>query len=60
MNVTTDSGREMDADKIAARLRFNTDFATKLYDTITTGTTVILTDHAVVRDANRSAAIFQN
>jgi hypothetical protein len=60
MNVTTDSGREMDADKIAARLRFNRDLATKLYDTITPGTTVVLTDHAVVRDASRNKAIFQN
>jgi L,D-transpeptidase catalytic domain len=60
MNVTTDSGREMDADKIAARLRFNPELATKLYDTITPGTTVVLTDHAVVRDARSSKAIFQN
>jgi lipoprotein-anchoring transpeptidase ErfK/SrfK len=60
MNVTTNSGRDVDADKIAARLRFNPDFATKLYDTITPGTTVILTDHAVVRNANRGTAIFQN
>jgi hypothetical protein len=60
MNVTTDSEREMDADKIAARLRFNPELATKLYDTITPGTTVVLTDHAVVRDASRSKAIFEN
>lgn len=60
MNVTTDSGREMDADKIAARLRFNPDLAIKLYDIITPGTTVVVTDHAVVRNANRSATIFQN
>jgi L,D-transpeptidase catalytic domain len=60
MNVTTDSGRDVDADKIATRLRFSPDFATKLYDTITPGTTVILTDRAVVRNADRSAAIFQN
>jgi L,D-transpeptidase catalytic domain len=60
MNVTTDSGQAVDADKIASRLRFSPDFATKLYDTITPGTTVILTDHAVVRDANRNTTIFQN
>jgi hypothetical protein len=60
MNMTTDSGRSIDADKIAARLRFNPDFATKLYDTISPGTTVILADHAVVRDVNRNAAILQN
>jgi hypothetical protein len=60
MNVTTDSGREMDAEKIAARLRFNPDLASKLYDTIRPGTTVVLTDNAVVRDASSSKAIFQN
>ena len=60
MNVTTDSGREMDAEKIAARLRFNPDLASKLYDTVTPGTTVVLTDHAVVRDASGNKAIFQN
>jgi hypothetical protein len=60
MSVTTDSGRNIDADKIAARLRFNQDFATKLYDTIKPGTTVILTDHAVVRHASRNGTIFQN
>jgi lipoprotein-anchoring transpeptidase ErfK/SrfK len=60
MNVTTASGRDVDADKIASRLRFNSDLAIKLYDTITPGTTVVLTDHAVVRNANRGAAIFQN
>jgi hypothetical protein len=47
MNVTTDSGREMNADKIAARRRFNPDLAIKLYDTITPGTTVVLAEHAV-------------
>ena len=60
MNVTTDSGGNIDADEIAARLRFNPDLATKLYDTITPGTTVVLTDHPLVRDATRSNTIFQN
>ena len=60
MNVTTVSSPPIDADKIAARLRFNPDLANKLYDTITPGTTVVLTDHAVVRNANRKAEIFQN
>jgi hypothetical protein len=60
MNVTTYSGGNIDADKIASRLRFNPDLAIKLYDTITPGTTVVLTDHAVIRNANRNAAIFQN
>jgi hypothetical protein len=60
MSVATASGRNVDADKIAERLRLNPEFASKLYDTITPGTTVVLTDHAVVRSANRGATIFQN
>jgi hypothetical protein len=60
MNITTFSGRDINADKIAARLRFNPELVTKLYDTITPGTTVVLTDNAVVRNANRNAEIFQN
>jgi len=60
MSVTTTSGRNVPAEKIAERLRLNPEFATKLYDTITPGTTVVLTDHAVVRSANRGATIFQN
>jgi hypothetical protein len=60
MNVTTASGRNVDPDKIAARLRFNSEFAAKLYDTVVPGTTVILTDHVLVRNANRNAAILEN
>lgn len=48
MSVTT-SGRSVDAEKIASRLHFNPEFAHKLYDTITPGTTVIITDQAVAR-----------
>jgi hypothetical protein len=60
MSVTTDSGRNVPAEKMAARLRLNPEFAAKLYDTITPGTTVVLTDHAVIRDGSRSKAIFEN
>jgi hypothetical protein len=60
MSVTTTSGRNIPAEKIAERLRLNSEFAAKLYETITPGTTVVLTDNAVVRNANRGAAIFQN
>ena len=41
MSVTS-SGRSVDAEKIASRLRINPEFAGKVYDTITPGTTVIV------------------
>lgn len=46
----TSSGRRVDADAIASRLRVNPDFAAKVYDTIAPGTTVIITDQPVVRN----------
>jgi L,D-transpeptidase catalytic domain len=48
MRVTS-QGRPVDADDIASRIRFNTDFAQKLADEIKPGTTVIVTDQQVVR-----------
>lgn len=51
MSVTS-SGERADADEIASRLRVNPEFATKVYDTIAPGTTVIVTDQPVVRSRN--------
>ena len=48
MRVTS-QGRPVDADDIASRIRFNTEFAQKLADEIKPGTTVIVTDQQVVR-----------
>jgi hypothetical protein len=42
-------GRGIDADKLASRLRFSAEFATKVADEIKPGTTVIVTDSQVVR-----------
>jgi hypothetical protein len=42
-------GRGIDADKLASRLRFSPEFATKVADEIEPGTTVIVTDSQVVR-----------
>ncbi len=42
MRVAGD-GRNPDADDIAARLHLNPDFAQKLYDTLTSGTIVVVT-----------------
>jgi hypothetical protein len=57
MSVTS-SGRGVDAQKIASRLRISPEFANKLYDTIAPGTTVIITDQPVVRSP-RNAAILE-
>ena len=53
-------GRAVDADEIASRLRFNPEFATKLYDTLAPGTTVIVTDQAVVRKPKADSTYFGN
>jgi hypothetical protein len=42
-------GRGVDADTLASRLRFSTEFANKVADEIAPGTTVILMDAPVVR-----------
>ena len=47
--TVTSSGRRANADQLASRLRINPDFAAKVYDTLTPGTTVIITDQPVVR-----------
>ncbi len=57
MRVTSE-GRAVDADTLAARLHFNTEFATKLYETVSPGTTVIVTDQPVVRKPARDATYF--
>ena len=46
----TDTGNGAEADRIASRLRLNPEFAGKVYDTLTPGTTVIVTDQPVVRN----------
>ncbi|HEY4282120.1 MAG TPA: L,D-transpeptidase [Chthoniobacterales bacterium] len=48
MRVSSE-GLGVDAEQLSSRIRFNTDFAQKLADTIKPGTTVIVTDQPVVR-----------
>jgi L,D-transpeptidase catalytic domain len=55
--TVTSSGRRTDADKIASRLRINPEFAAKVYDTLTPGTTVIITDQPVVRSRGKAAIL---
>ncbi len=49
MDERDEQGRSADPQKLASRLRFNPDFAAKVYGRITPGTTVIMTDQPVVR-----------
>jgi L,D-transpeptidase catalytic domain len=49
MRVSSE-GRAVDAEDLASRIRFNTDFAQKLADEIKPGTTVIVTDQPAVRN----------
>jgi len=55
--TVTSSGRSVPADKIASRLRINPEFAAKVYDTLTPGTTVIITDQPVVRSRGKAAVL---
>jgi len=48
MRVSSE-GRAVEAEDLASRIRFNTDFAQKLADEIKPGTTVIVTDLPAVR-----------
>jgi hypothetical protein len=61
MRVTSDeAGRKTDPDDLAPRLRFNPEFAAKLYDLIEPGTTVIVTDHPAARHPTRDFTILTN
>lgn len=61
MRVSSDgNSRKVDADDIAKRLHFNPEFATKLYDVIAPGTTVIVTDDTAVRKPNKDFTIMTN
>jgi hypothetical protein len=55
--TVTSRGRSVPADKLAERLRVNSEFANKLYDTIEPGTTVIITDQPVVRSRGKAAIL---
>jgi len=57
MRVSSE-GRAVDADDLASRIRFNTDFAQKLADEIKPGTTVIVTDQQVVRNPVADSTYF--
>jgi lipoprotein-anchoring transpeptidase ErfK/SrfK len=57
MRVTSE-GRPVEAEQLASRIRFNTEFAQKLADEIKPGTTVIVTDQPVVRNPTADSTYF--
>ncbi|HWB04079.1 MAG TPA: L,D-transpeptidase [Verrucomicrobiales bacterium] len=59
VNSTNYRGK-IDPDRIARRLRFNPEFAAKLYEVVAPGTTVIVTDQPAVRKPARDLTILTN
>jgi hypothetical protein len=57
MRVSSE-GRAVEAEDLASRIRFNTDFAHKLADEIKPGTTVIVTDQPAVRNPIADSTYF--
>jgi hypothetical protein len=57
MRVTSE-GRPVEAEQLASRIHFNPEFAQKLADEIKPGTTVIITDQPVVRNAIADSTYF--
>jgi hypothetical protein len=61
MTVSTErSWRTVSFDDLGKRVRFNPEFAGKLYDVLTPGATVIVTDQPAVRKPNRDFTILTN
>src|ERR1700758_207094 len=52
--------RPVEADELSSRLKFNPDFARKLADAVSPGTTVIVTDNPVVRNLTSDNTVFGN
>ena len=56
--VATDvDGTRVSIDDLGKRIRLNPEFAAKLYDVLTPGTTIIVTDMPAVRNASRDFTI---
>ena len=58
--ASDDASRRIEADDLSARLHFNPEFAAKLYDVVTPGTTVIVTDQAAARKPSQAMAVLGN
>ena len=59
LSVKTEKAMSADADSVTSRLRFNPEFATKVDDILTPGTTVIVTEREVVRKLTNES-FFEN
>lgn len=58
MNVGTDAaGRNVSLDDLGMRVRLSPDFAGKLYDVLTPGATIVVTDDPAVRNPNPNFTI---
>ncbi len=57
---TDEAGRNISFDDLGKRVHFNPDFAAKLYEVITPGTTIIVTDMPAVRKAVRDFTILND
>ncbi len=58
--ATDDVGRGISLDDLGKRVRVNPEFAGKVYDVLTPGATIIVTDQPAVRKANRDFTILTN
>jgi hypothetical protein len=58
MSVQSDAAsRGVDVSELAKRVRISPEFAGKLYDALTPGATIIVTDQPAVRQASRDFTI---
>ena len=61
MQVSSDdTGKRIDPEKLTKRVTFNPEFASKIYDEVGPGTTIIITDQAAVRKAAKDFTIISN
>ena len=60
MRVSSGKGPRIDAGALGRRVRVNPEFAAKVYEAISPGTTVIVTDDPVARKMNRNLTILNN
>ncbi len=56
--TSANAGREVTAENLASRIHMNPEFATKVYDEIAPGTTVVVTDAPAVRKARGDSKYF--
>lgn len=57
MSVQSDGGRQADVASLSKRVRISSEFAGKVYDAITPGATLIVTDNPAVRKQSRDFTI---